>query len=113
VSPQYSAVLGTGREASILSENLYKELKSHGVDCVELPKQTVVLVDAFSRKAQRVRKRVFLTLKFGDLYTDQVLLVSAQLLTPMLIGSDLCTANDIILDFERGKIVLHNNDKST
>jgi hypothetical protein len=77
-TPQYSAVLGTGCETSILSENLYKELKSHGADCVELPKQNVVLVDAFSRKAQRVRKQVFLTLKFGDLYTDQVFLVLAQ-----------------------------------
>jgi hypothetical protein len=99
--PQYSAILGTGREASILSENLYKELKSRGVDCLELPTQNVVFVGAFSRKAQSVRKRIFLTLHFGDLYTDQVCLVSAQLLTPVLIGSDFCTANDIILDFQR------------
>jgi hypothetical protein len=112
-SPQYSAVLGTGREAFILSENLYKELKSRGVDCLELPTQNVVFVGAFSRKAQRVRKRVYLTLQFGDLHTEQVLLVSAQLLTPMLIGSDFCIAYDNILDFERGKIVLHSNDKST
>jgi hypothetical protein len=71
-----------------------------------------VLVGAFSRKAQRVRK-VFLTIKFGDMYIDQVFLASAQLLTPMLIGPDFCTANDIILDFQRGKIVLHSKNKST
>ena len=75
-SHQYSAVLDTGCEASILSEQLYNELKSHGIDSLELPTQNVVLVGTFSRKAQRVRKQVFLTLKFGDMYVDQVFLVS-------------------------------------
>lgn len=31
----------------------------------------------------------------------------------MLIGSDFCITNDIVLDFQRGKLVLHRDDKST
>ena len=34
---QYSAVLDTGCEASILSEQLYNELKLNGVESLELP----------------------------------------------------------------------------
>jgi len=111
---QHSAVLDTGCEASILSEQLYNELKTNGVESLELPTQNIVLVGAFSRKAHRVRKQVFLTLKFGDLHIDQIFLVSEQLLTPMLIGYDFCIANGIILDFQRGKLILkHDDDEST
>jgi len=85
-SHQYSAVLDTGCEASILSEQSYNELKANGVESLELPTQKFVLVGAFSRKTHRVRKQVFLTLKFGDINIDQIFLVSEQLLTPMLIG---------------------------
>lgn len=82
-SHQYSAVLDRGCEASILSEQFYNELKAKGVKSLELPTQNI-LVGAFSRNAHRVRRQVFLTLKFGDLYIDQIFLVSEQLLTPMV-----------------------------
>jgi hypothetical protein len=95
-----------------LSEQLYNELKSNGVESLELPAQNV-LVGAFSQKAYRVRKQVFLTLKFGDIYIDQPFLVSNQLKTPMLIGYDVCITSGIILDFQRGKLVLRNDDEST
>ena len=57
-SHQHSAVLDTGCEASILSKQLYNELKANGVESLELPTQNVVLLGAFSRKAHRVRKQV-------------------------------------------------------
>jgi hypothetical protein len=106
-------VLDTGCEASIMSEQLYKELKSNGADSLELPTQNFVLVGAFSRKAQRVRKHEYLTLKFGDVFLDQIFLVSEQLLTPMLSGNNFCIANGIVLDFQRGKLVLQNDGEST
>ena len=109
-SHQHSAVLDTGCEASILSEQLYNELKANGVQSLELPTQNVVLVGAFSQKAHRVKKQVLLTLKFGELHIDQIFLVSEQLLTPMLIGYDFCTANGIILDFQKGKLILKHDD---
>src|SRR5215510_4582257 len=104
----YSAVLDTGCEASIMSERLYSELKSRGIESLELPTQNLVLVGAFGRKEQRVKKHVYLTLKFGDVFVDQVFLVSEQLLTPMLIGHDFCIANGVILDFQKGKLILQN-----
>jgi hypothetical protein len=68
--------LDTGCEASILLEQLYKELKENGVESLELPTQNVVLVGAFSRNAYTVRKQVFVTLKFGDIHIAQIFLVS-------------------------------------
>jgi len=101
-SHQYSVVLDTVCKASILSEQLYNELKANGVESLKLPTQNRVLVGAFSRKVHRVRKQVFLTLKFGDIHVDQIFLVTEQFLTPTLIRCDFCIANGIILDFQRG-----------
>jgi len=112
-SHQYSADLDTACEVSISSEQLYKELKLNGVESLELPTQNFVLVGAFSWKAHRVRKQVFLTLKFGDMHIDQIFLVSEQLQTPMLIGYDFCIANDTILDFQKGKLIVQHDDETT
>jgi hypothetical protein len=54
-----------------------------------------------------------LTLKFGDKDIDQIFLVSKQLQTPMLIGYVFCITNSIIFVFQRGKLVLQNDDEST
>ena len=58
VSYQLSAVLDTGCEASIVSTQLYNELRANGVEILELPTQNVVLVGAFSRKTHHVKKQV-------------------------------------------------------
>jgi hypothetical protein len=114
-SHKCSAVLDTGCEASILSEQLYNELKANGngVESLELSAQNFVLVGAFSRQAQRVKKQVFFTLKFRNIHMEQIFLVSEPLLTPMLIGYDCCIANGKILYFQRGNLVLQNDDDST
>jgi len=44
---------------------------------------------------------------------DQIFLVSEQLLTPILIGYDFCITKGIMLDFQRGKLILKRDDKST
>jgi hypothetical protein len=92
---------------------LYNKLILNGVESLELQTQNIVVVGEFSRKAHRVRKQVFLTLKFGDIPIDQIFLVSEQLLMPMLIGYDFCIASGIILDFQRGKLILKHDDEST
>jgi hypothetical protein len=71
------------------------------------------LVGALSPKAHRVRKQILLTLKLGDIHMDQIFLVSEQLLTPILIGYDFCITKGIMLDFQRGKLILKRDDKST
>jgi hypothetical protein len=109
---QYSAILDTGCGASIMSGNLYRELKALGFESLELPTRNLVLVGAFSRKEQRVRKQVYLTLNFGEVSIDHVFLVSEQFIAPMLIGCDFCTANGVVLDFHTVKITLQKDGKS-
>ena len=46
-----SAVIDTGSQISLLSEELYHELRSEGVEGLELGVQHAVLVSAFGKKA--------------------------------------------------------------
>jgi len=87
-------------------------LRANGVDSLELPTQNVVLVGAFSRKTHQEKKQVFTTLKFGNLYIDQIFLVSDQLVTPMLIRCNFCIANGLVLGFQKEKLLIKQNDQS-
>jgi hypothetical protein len=60
----------------------YVENFVQGIESLELPTQNLILVGAFSRKEQRVRKQVYLTLNFGEVSIDHVFLVSEQLIAP-------------------------------
>jgi hypothetical protein len=53
-----------------------------------------------------------MTLQFGNLYIDQIFLVSEQLMTPMLIGCDFCIANGLILDFRRETLSMKQPNQS-
>jgi hypothetical protein len=53
-----------------------------------------------------------MTLKFGNLYIDQIFLVSEELMTPMLIRCDFCTANGLILDFQREILSMRQKEQS-
>jgi hypothetical protein len=112
-SHQYSAILDTGCEVSILSEQLYKELKLKGDESLELPTQNVIFVGAFSGKAHRARNQVFLILKFGDMHIEKLFLVTDHLLKPTLIGYDFCIANGVILYFQKGKPLVKHDDETT
>ena len=91
---------------------MYDELRTRGVESLELPTQNVVLVGAFSQKTHRVKKQVFMSLNFGGLEIDQIFLVSEQLMTPILIGCDFCIANGLIIDFQKETVSMKRSEQS-
>ena len=78
---EIEALIDTGCEMSILNEYLYNKLKHAGLNCLELPTQHVNLVSAFNDKSKRVKKQALLEVNIGTTKLDQVVLLSAQLLT--------------------------------
>jgi predicted aspartyl protease len=73
---------------SILNENLYNKLRHAGLQCLELPTQHVNLVSAFKNKSKIVKKQALLEVNIGGTKLDQVVLLSAQLLTEAILGLD-------------------------
>ena len=102
----YLGVLDTGCQISIMSEELYSEILGKGVKCSELPAQHVLLQSAFSDKTKRVKRQILLEIQFRSKVIDHVFLVSGQLATPLLIGTDFCTLLEAVIDFSRKKVTL-------
>jgi hypothetical protein len=81
----------------------YEEFKQK---CSELSAQHVLLQSAFSDKTKRVKRQILLEVQFRSEVIDHVFLVSGQLATPLLIGTDFCTLLQAVIDFSRKKVTL-------
>ena len=85
---EINALVDTGCEMTIMSENLYNKLRHQGLDCLELPTQHTNLVSAFNTRSQRIRKQALLEIIIGDTQLEQIVLLSKQLLTDAILGLD-------------------------
>jgi isopentenyl phosphate kinase len=70
------AVIDTGRQVSLLTEELYHKLRSEGVEALELCVQNAVLVSAFGNKTRRIRAQAMLPIRIGDIVADHIFLIS-------------------------------------
>jgi len=108
---EFSALLDTGCELSILNEQLYNKLRLLGLNCLELPTQHPNLVSAFNERSKRIRKQALLEIQIGDSTVDQVVLLSLQLLTDAILGLDFLIDHAAELSFPDRKVFLKINGK--
>ena len=108
---EVDALVDTGCELSILNECLYNKLKHAGLSCPELPTQHVNLVSAFNEKSKRIKKQALLEVKIGSLKIVQVVLLSAQLLTEMILGIDFLTNYEAEISFPERRLTLRINEE--
>ena len=59
-------VIDTGSDISLVTEDLYPNLLSQGLEMLELKLQSVVLLTAFRGRSQRIKKQVYVPFYFGD-----------------------------------------------
>jgi len=70
------ALIDTGCQCSIISEELYSEFKARGLDSLELPTQNVVLKSAFKGRTKRVKRQALVKLQINNVSLDQIILIS-------------------------------------
>jgi predicted aspartyl protease len=105
------ALIDTGCEMSILNESLYNKLRHAGLQCLELPTQHVNLVSAFSNKSKIVKKQALLEVNIGETKLDQVVLLSAQLLTGAILGLDFLISYGAEISFPERRITRRINEE--
>ena len=93
------AVIDTGSQISLLTEDLYYKLRSEGVEGLEVGVQNAVLVSAFGNKTKCMRVQAMMPILIDDIVVDHIFLISPQLLTQALLGVDFCRMNNIIINF--------------
>jgi hypothetical protein len=96
---------------SILNENLCNKLRHAGLQCLELPTQHVNLVGAFNDKSKGVKKQALLEVNIGGTKLDQVVLLSAQLLTEAILGLDFLINYEAEISFPERRITLRVNEE--
>jgi hypothetical protein len=63
---QISAILDSGSEVNLMSENIYERLLKSGVELPELPLENVVLVEAFGKRSKRIRRQALIEFAVGE-----------------------------------------------
>jgi hypothetical protein len=107
---EIEALIDTGCEMSIPNENLYNKLRHAGLQCLELPTQHVNLVSAFNDRSKRVKKQALLEVNIRGTNLDQVVLLSAQLLTEAILGLDFLINCEAEISFPERRITLRVNE---
>jgi hypothetical protein len=107
---EFSALLDTGCEMSILNEQLYNKLRLLGLNCLVLPTQHLNLVSVFNERSKRIRKQELLEIQIGDSTADQVVLISPQLLTDAVLGIDFLVDHAAELSFPDRMVSLKINE---
>ena len=105
------ALIDTGCQCSIISEELYSEFKARGLNSLELPTQNVVLRSAFTGRTKRVKRQALVKLKVNNVSLDQIILIAPQLVTPLLLGMDFCIDNNVVINFPKRMIVINADDE--
>ena len=108
---EIKALIDTGCEMSILNEYLYNKLKHASLKCLELPTQHVNLLSAFNDKSKRVKKQALLEVNIGTTKLDQVVLLSAQFLTEVILGIDFLINYEAEISFPERRITLTVNEE--
>jgi predicted aspartyl protease len=109
---QCKALIDTGCQCSVMSEELYEELKTKG-HSLELPAQNVVLKSAFTGKIKRARWQALVKLHINNTSIDQIILISPQLVTPFLLGMDFYTDNHVVINFHNNTLIINAGNEGS
>jgi len=78
-----------------------------------MPTQNVVLKSAFTGRTKRVKLQALAQLQINNVSLDQIILISPQLITPLLLGMDFCMDNNVVIDFpKRTRVINADNEES-
>jgi hypothetical protein len=97
-------VIDTGSEINLITEDLYAQLLSQGIE-MELKLQSTVLVTAFGSRSRRMKKQVYISFFIGDDCFEHVFLVSGQLIEPLLIGADFLQEYGVVVIFKTSCLI--------
>lgn len=67
----------------------------------------MLLKSAFTGKTKRVKQQALVTLQIKNIALDQIILISPQLVTPLLLGMDFCMENSVVINFPKSTLIIN------
>jgi hypothetical protein len=71
----------------------------------------VVLKSAFTGRTKRVKWQALVKLQINNISLEQIILISPQLVTPLLLGMDFCVDNHVVIDVPKKMIIKKADDE--
>ena len=71
----------------------------------------MVLKSAFTGRTKRVKSQALVQLQINNVPLDQIIFISPQLVTPLLLGMDFCMYIHVVINFPKKTIVINADDK--
>jgi hypothetical protein len=99
-----NAIIDSGSEVNLISQEIYERLTQAGNAIPVLPVENVVLVTAFGKKSKRIRLQAFLEFKLGDDVFEEVFMVSPRLSNDAILGCQFFKEFGITIDFKNESI---------
>jgi hypothetical protein len=98
---QISSILDSGSEVNLLSGSNYEKLIKAGIKAPELPLENVVLVTAFGKRSQRIRRQALIEFTIGNDLFEGVFMITPQLNNEAIIGCNLLKEYGFNINFAR------------
>ena len=98
------AIIDSGSEVNLISEEVYESIMKAGIHLQVLPVENVVLLTAFGKRSKRIRQQAFVEFAMGDDLFECIFLISSQLKNEAIIGCQFLRDYGININFCRGSI---------
>lgn len=90
---------------NLLAQSVYDNLIDSGMDIPTLPLENVVLVTAFGRRSNRVKKQAMMKFSVGEDLFEVNFFITPQLVNDAILGYQLMKEYGIILNCEKESFI--------
>jgi hypothetical protein len=98
------ALLDSGSEVNLISQNKFNQLESSGIALLTLPVQGINLITAFGKKSKCVKLQLLTEFSIDEEKFEAVFLVAPQLNCDVILGCQFLKEHRIQLCFDTGTI---------
>jgi hypothetical protein len=101
------AILDTGSEVNLLYEWVYIKIINSGINILTWPLEGVMLITAFGKRSNKVRKQAMVEFTIGEGKFEGVFMVSPQLTNDVILGCQFLEEYTVSIDLKKGKFNIH------
>jgi hypothetical protein len=98
---QISTILDSGSEVNLLSESIYEQLLKAGIEVPELPLENVVLVTAFGKCSNRIRRQALIEFTVDNDLFEGMFMITPRLANEAIISCQLLKEYSISPNFAK------------
>jgi hypothetical protein len=96
---EVTAILDSGAEISVMSEEVYSNLVAGGLQPFYLPVTGGVLMSAFWARSKRIRKQALIQFKIDDECLKKVFMIAANVMADAILGVNFLTDYEVVIEF--------------